>query len=197
MRFAGYAEPQTRPPFRSYAALTAIFNAGFAGAMLATRRSGRLPDAVAAQDVVLIGTASHKLARLVSKDKVTSFLRAPFTECQGRRARRSRRASARRGRPQSRRRAPDLPLLPRTVGVGRFPRRPGVRATRHPGRSVHADGADDVGLPPDRLQGGGGPRPRRGVTPPSAGGDAGDTAGARLRRRPLHRQTSPPRPGPA
>jgi hypothetical protein len=34
--------------------------------------------------VVLIGTASHKLSRLVATDKVTSFLRAPFTESQGR-----------------------------------------------------------------------------------------------------------------
>jgi len=82
--FAGYAEPPTRPPFRTFAALTAIFNTGFAGALLAAKRSGRLPDAVSAQDVVLIGTASHKLARLVAKDKVTSFLRAPFTEYQGR-----------------------------------------------------------------------------------------------------------------
>lgn len=82
--FAGYAEPQTRSPFPTYAALTAIFNTGFAGALLAAKRSGRLPDAVSAQDVVLIGTASHKLSRLVAKDKVTSFLRAPFTEYQGR-----------------------------------------------------------------------------------------------------------------
>jgi hypothetical protein len=39
---------------------------------------------VEAQDVILIGTASHKLSRLIAKDKVTSFLRAPFTEYQGR-----------------------------------------------------------------------------------------------------------------
>jgi hypothetical protein len=29
--------------------------------------------------VLLIGVASHKLSRLVTKDKVASFLRAPFT----------------------------------------------------------------------------------------------------------------------
>ena len=82
--FAGYAEPQHRPPFRTYAGLAAVFNAAFAGALIAAKRSGRLPDRVSAQDVVLIGTASHKLSRLVAKDKVTSFLRAPFTEYQGR-----------------------------------------------------------------------------------------------------------------
>ena len=82
--FEGYAEPQERPPFRTYAALAAVFNAGFAGALLAAKRSGRLPDSVPTHDVVLIGVASHKLSRLVAKDKVTAFLRAPFTQYQGR-----------------------------------------------------------------------------------------------------------------
>lgn len=82
--FAAYAEPQERPPFRVYAGLTAVFNAGFAGALFAARRTGRLPERVSSQDLVLIGTASHKLSRLVSKDKVTTFVRAPFTHYQGR-----------------------------------------------------------------------------------------------------------------
>jgi Protein of unknown function (DUF1360) len=82
--FAGYAAPHDRPPFRTYATLAALFNAGFSGALLAGKRSGRLPDKVSAEDIVLIGTASHKLSRLVAKDKVTTFLRAPFTEFQGR-----------------------------------------------------------------------------------------------------------------
>ncbi len=82
--FETYAEPHERPPFRTYAAFAAIFNAGFGGALLAAKRQGRLPDRIGAQDVLLIGTASHKLSRLVAKDKVTTFLRAPFTEYQGR-----------------------------------------------------------------------------------------------------------------
>jgi hypothetical protein len=83
--YAGYAEPAERPPFGTYAALAAAFNAGYVGALIAARRSGReLPARVPPQDVVLIGTASHKLSRLVAKDKVTAFLRAPFTEYQGR-----------------------------------------------------------------------------------------------------------------
>ena len=52
--FAGYAEPDDRPPFRTLAALTAVFNAGFAGALFAAKRSDRLPASVTAQDVVLI-----------------------------------------------------------------------------------------------------------------------------------------------
>ncbi len=82
--FAGYAEPHERPPFRTYAALTALFNGGYAGALVAGKRSGRLPRKVDPEDVLLIGTASHKLSRLIAKDKITSFLRAPFTEYEGR-----------------------------------------------------------------------------------------------------------------
>lgn len=82
--FEGYAEPPERPPFRTFAALSAIFNVGFGGALLAAKRSDRLPERVSTQDVLLIGTASHKLSRLLAKDKVTAFLRAPFTEYQGR-----------------------------------------------------------------------------------------------------------------
>ena len=81
--FAGYAPPDERPPLGSFAALTALFNAGFAAALAGAGRRGRLPDRVGAGDVVLIGTASHKLSRLISKDKVTAFARAPFTEYEG------------------------------------------------------------------------------------------------------------------
>lgn len=80
---AGY-RPGKQPPFGSYAALTLLFNAGFAGSLAAAQRSGReLPARVGPGDVVLIGTASHKLSRLVSKDRVTSFVRAPFTAYEG------------------------------------------------------------------------------------------------------------------
>lgn len=82
--FESYAEPHERPPFRMYAGLATLFNTGFAGALYAARRSGRLPERVSLEDLMLIGTASHKLSRLVAKDKVTTFLRAPFTHYQGR-----------------------------------------------------------------------------------------------------------------
>jgi hypothetical protein len=77
--FAGYAEPQERPPFASYAVLSTLFSAAFGGAIAAAGRSGRLPERVGLGDVVLIGAASHKLSRLVTKDKITAFARAPFT----------------------------------------------------------------------------------------------------------------------
>jgi hypothetical protein len=61
-----------------------VFNFLVAGALVAARRQDRsLPDSVKVLDVVSIGVAGHKISRLISKDKVTSPLRAPFTELEG------------------------------------------------------------------------------------------------------------------
>jgi hypothetical protein len=80
----GYAEPERRPPLGSYALFATAFHAAMAGAVVAARRSGRdLPARVEPADLILIGTASHKLSRLVAKKKVTAFVRAPFTELEG------------------------------------------------------------------------------------------------------------------
>ncbi len=79
----GYAPPEERPPLLSYAATATVFNVLFATALVAIKRSGReLPQRVDERDLLLIGTASHKLSRLIAKDKVTSVLRSPFTELQ-------------------------------------------------------------------------------------------------------------------
>jgi Protein of unknown function (DUF1360) len=79
----GYAPPQDRPPLGSYALMSAAFMAGCAGFFLAARRNRlQLPEQVGTKDIVLIGAATHKLARLIAKDKVTSFLRAPFRRYQ-------------------------------------------------------------------------------------------------------------------
>ena len=81
---AGYAAPAERPPLLSYAIFAAIFNSLLAAALVAFKRSGReLPERIGLYDVVLVGTAAHKLSRVISKDKVTSFVRAPFTELEG------------------------------------------------------------------------------------------------------------------
>ena len=82
--YSGYAEPEERPPFAAYATFALVFNGALAGAVAAAKRSGRdLPERVELQDLVLIGAASYKLSRLVAKKKITSFVRAPFTELQG------------------------------------------------------------------------------------------------------------------
>ena len=81
--YSGYAGPNERPPFASYAALATLFNGAMAAAVVAAKRSGReLPERIGVGDLLLIGTATLKLSRLVSKVKITTFARAPFTEFQ-------------------------------------------------------------------------------------------------------------------
>jgi len=77
----GYAPPSQQPPLLAYTATMAVFGALFSAALLAARRSGReLPGRIDGRDLATIGVASHKLSRLISKDKVTAPLRVPFTE---------------------------------------------------------------------------------------------------------------------
>ena len=54
-----------------------------AGALVGARRRGRqLPERVDGRDLLLTGLATHKLSRLIAKDRITAFARAPFTEYQ-------------------------------------------------------------------------------------------------------------------
>ena len=81
--FAGHAPEQERP-LGGYAALMSFFFAlcaAFGGWMRATDRS--LPERVETRDLVLISVATHKMARMLSKDRVGSTIRAPFTTFQG------------------------------------------------------------------------------------------------------------------
>jgi len=79
-----YAPPEERPPLLAYSVAMAIFSSLFAAALLLARRCGReLPERPALGDILLVGVASHKLSRLIGKDKVTSAIRAPFTELEG------------------------------------------------------------------------------------------------------------------
>jgi hypothetical protein len=64
-------------PLPEYAALTAAFGAVLGAFLLVARR--RLPERIGFADVVRIGLASYKIGRLVAKDDVTSWVRAPVT----------------------------------------------------------------------------------------------------------------------
>ena len=67
-------------PLRDYAGLVALFNVAMVGGLALAERSGRsIPERVGVGDLVLMGVATHKLSRLITKDRVTSFARAPFT----------------------------------------------------------------------------------------------------------------------
>jgi uncharacterized protein DUF1360 len=79
----GYAPDHEHRPLGGYSVLSAIFGTSFVGGLVAVHRAGRpLPDELSVKDIVLIGIATHKLSRLITKDKVTSSVRAPFTHYQ-------------------------------------------------------------------------------------------------------------------
>jgi hypothetical protein len=60
-----------------------VFNAAMAAGLAAARRRGHgLPERIDGRDLVLAGVATHKLSRLIAKDRITAFARAPFTEFQ-------------------------------------------------------------------------------------------------------------------
>lgn len=80
--FAGYKGGEEMP-LASYAVLLAVYNAAFGALLLLAaaqksenERSGKFNLA----DLLLLGVATHKLSRIIALDRVTSPLRAPFTE---------------------------------------------------------------------------------------------------------------------
>ncbi len=71
-------------PLAGYSMLSAGFAASFAAALIAARASGReLPDRIDLRDVALGGVATYKVSRLLTKARITSFIRAPFVEHEG------------------------------------------------------------------------------------------------------------------
>jgi hypothetical protein len=80
--FTGHSPEQERP-LGGYAMLTGFFLAlggTFAAWLRASDRE--LPERVAPGDLALVAVATHKAARLIAKDRVTSTIRAPFTRFQ-------------------------------------------------------------------------------------------------------------------
>ena len=72
--------PHEHKPLLGYAVLTAAFNGLAAAYVVDHKRSGRRwPQRFPAGDFALMAGATYKLSRLISKDKVTSALRSPFT----------------------------------------------------------------------------------------------------------------------
>lgn len=67
-----------------YLSALGVFGAGVGGAAAVGRAAGRsLPDRYGVVDLVVGGLATQKFARLVTKDLVTTPVRAPFTEVEG------------------------------------------------------------------------------------------------------------------
>lgn len=81
--FPGYS-PDKPVAMGGHAVLTALFNGSVAAVALAHRQSGReLPERVPASDLMLLSIGTYKLSRLIAKDRIMSFARAPFTHLQG------------------------------------------------------------------------------------------------------------------
>lgn len=80
---AGYAPPGEQRPLSGYVGLSSTFALALGGALVVLRAAGReLPERPGVADLALIGVATHKVSRLLAKDRVTSFMRAPFTRYQ-------------------------------------------------------------------------------------------------------------------
>jgi hypothetical protein len=64
----------------SYGAVSATYVAILTTATVALARRGRLPERVPWSDLALAAAASNVFSRRIAKDKVTRFVRAPFTD---------------------------------------------------------------------------------------------------------------------
>jgi hypothetical protein len=75
-----YAHGEARP-IGSYGVILGIY-AAMVGVLtlVVRRRRAPLPVRPAAADVALLGIATYRLSRLVTKDSVTAVVRAPFTQ---------------------------------------------------------------------------------------------------------------------
>jgi Protein of unknown function (DUF1360) len=69
-----------RAPHTAYAAIMGTFASGIAGAAIAARLLGQEPREHGALDLVVLGAATFKAARTISRDEVASFIREPFVE---------------------------------------------------------------------------------------------------------------------
>jgi hypothetical protein len=71
---------QTQAPHGAYAAIMGAFVTGLAGAGMLAKALGRDPLEHRPLDLVMLGAATFKAARTISRDEVTSFLREPFVQ---------------------------------------------------------------------------------------------------------------------
>lgn len=73
--------PHNHDRIAGYLTVMSVFGGAVAGTAAVARLRGRgLPASYAVPDLVLGAIATHKFARLLSKDGVTTPIRAPFTE---------------------------------------------------------------------------------------------------------------------
>ncbi|PYL99627.1 MAG: hypothetical protein DMF19_11950 [Verrucomicrobia bacterium] len=61
-----------------YAAMLTLYTAGFAALISLVYSHKRLPNGVPPLELLVLAIATHKLSRIVAKDRITGALRAPF-----------------------------------------------------------------------------------------------------------------------
>jgi hypothetical protein len=84
MKFLSGYSPDDPKPLRSYASLSTVWAGAVTTFVVSQRRSGRpFPARVPIADVALLTAGTYKLSRLITKDRVMAFARAPFTRYQG------------------------------------------------------------------------------------------------------------------
>jgi hypothetical protein len=81
-------DPQGRSPLGAYAIFMGAFGVVTCAGLWAATRSHRerrapLQDSVNLGDLLLLGVATHRVSKLITKDWVTAPLRAPFTKLKG------------------------------------------------------------------------------------------------------------------
>jgi hypothetical protein len=70
-------------PLGAYATLAAVFLTGLTTLLCTLSNERRFPREVSTRDLVLTGIATQRLARIITRDRVTQPLRAPFAEYHG------------------------------------------------------------------------------------------------------------------
>jgi hypothetical protein len=104
-------------PLGGYLAAMSVYVAAVGTLAGVTRLIGRdVPDGLAAGDLLLAAVATHKLSRLITRDPVTSPLRAPFTTYQGQEGPAELDEEVRGQGAEGDRGAHHLPVLPGPVG---------------------------------------------------------------------------------
>jgi hypothetical protein len=76
--------PEQERPLTGYALLMSVFAGVTAAFSIWLRKTGRrLPERIGPGDLAVLTVATHKASRLLTKDRVTSTVRAPFTQFEG------------------------------------------------------------------------------------------------------------------
>jgi hypothetical protein len=74
------AEQTTHPPYSAYASIMGTFVGGLAAAGMLAHLLDRDARDRGTLDLVVLGAATFKASRTISRDEVTSFIREPFVE---------------------------------------------------------------------------------------------------------------------